>query len=447
MAVETPPGPRKPFREEAQASTVQCPACGGPLTLRGFGGIEHVVCPYCGSASTPAEHGALRVLAEVTRRTQRARRTSVLPLYRRGTFEGAPWEILGIVWRECRVDGEVYPWQEFLLYNPYRGYRYLVFTMYDQQWSIGEPLAGAPSTSQGFGHRTAVFRGKKYKHFQSVTARVTYVEGEFPWQVHVGDDALTHEYIAPPASISVEETRGDDGQDIAFTMNRYVSAEEVWKAFGMPGTPPRPQGIAPNQPNPWVQGSTTTWLSLAALLLLWSAVSLVYVQSRTPKDLFRRTQIPIAQGVHEEIEIVAPRSTTLELEMRAYPLSNAWASFDVVLAPHDRDTGLAFGVLAEYWHGYSDGEAWQEGDVDPVTVLGNIEPGRYLLEITPSASSETGEITTGLHYDVVLRQDVVLLRYVFLALGVILTFPFLYWLMGRFFEGRRWSNSDYAASE
>src|SRR5690606_28709304 len=125
VAVETPPGPRKPFREEAQASTVQCPACGGPLTLRGFGGIEHVVCPYCGSASTPAEHGALRVLAEVTRRTQRARRTSVLPLYRRGTFEGAPWEILGIVWRECRVDGEVYPWQEFLLYNPYRGYRYL----------------------------------------------------------------------------------------------------------------------------------------------------------------------------------------------------------------------------------------------------------------------------------------------------------------------------------
>lgn len=447
MAIDAPPAPRKLFREEAQAATVQCPACGGPLTLRGFGGIEHVVCPYCGSASSPAEQGPLRVLAEVTRRTRRARRASVLPLYQRGTLDGATWEILGIVWRECRVDDAVYPWQEFLLYNPYLGYRYLVFTMYDQQWSLGEPLAGAPSTSRGFGHRTATFRGKKYKHFQTVTARVTYVEGEFPWQVHAGDEVLAHEYIAPPASISVEETHGEDGQDVAFTMNRYVRAQDVWSAFKMPGKPPEPQGIAPVQPNPWIEGSITTWLSLAALLVVWSVVASVYGQSRSPTLLFGRTQIPIAQAVHEEIEVVGTKATTLELEVRAYPLSNAWASFDVVLAPHDRDTGLAFGVVAESWHGYSDGEAWQEGDASPVTVLGKIEPGRYLLEISPSASTEAGAVTTGLYYDVALRQDIVLLRYVFLALGVILVFPLAYWLMGRFFEGRRWSNSDYASSE
>ena len=99
---------------------MQCPACGGPITLKGFGAIERVVCPYCGSELTPEESGALRLLQAV----QRQRRPSALPLQARGTLDGVQWEVIGIVWRECRVDGIVYPWQEFLLFNPYKGYRW-----------------------------------------------------------------------------------------------------------------------------------------------------------------------------------------------------------------------------------------------------------------------------------------------------------------------------------
>ena len=98
-----PPAP-KLFREPARTAPVQCPACGGPITLRGFGAIEQVSCPYCGSELRPQDSGALQIL----RQAQRARQASALPLYTRGTLDGIEWELIGIVWRQCVVDGIAY---------------------------------------------------------------------------------------------------------------------------------------------------------------------------------------------------------------------------------------------------------------------------------------------------------------------------------------------------
>ena len=79
-----PHGPRKLFREEAQTGAVACPACGGPITLHGFGAIERVNCPYCGSECTPQESGELQLLQQAMRQ----RRQSALPLHQRCTFDG-----------------------------------------------------------------------------------------------------------------------------------------------------------------------------------------------------------------------------------------------------------------------------------------------------------------------------------------------------------------------
>ena len=42
---EPAPAPTKLFREEAQTGAIECPACGAPITLRGFGGVQEVACP------------------------------------------------------------------------------------------------------------------------------------------------------------------------------------------------------------------------------------------------------------------------------------------------------------------------------------------------------------------------------------------------------------------
>lgn len=438
------PPPTKLFRDEAHTASVQCPACGAPLELRGFGGVELVACPFCGTESSPEGHDTLRVLAEVARRD---RRRSALPLHRRGVLGGIEWEILGIVWRSCQVDGEVYPWQEFLLFNPYQGYRYLIFSMSDGHWSLGEPLPGAAAEQHGWGHKKVTFQRTRYKHFQTVTARVDYVEGEFPWQVHVGDTALSHEYVRPPVSIAIETETHDDGQDINFTRLSYVRPREVWRSFRMPGSPPSTSGISPVQPNPWRRRSGLTWLSMALFLLVWGALSVTYVQQRRATVLFQRAQIPLEAPLRTEIEIPGDHPTTLEIELQAYTLANAWAEFDVSLVRQDRDEGLGFLALAESWSGVSDGESWREGDPAPSKVLGEVEPGRYWLEISASAGTATAAVTSGLWYDITVRQDIVLVRMIIIPLVVILFFPLLYALMSGLFELRRWSNSDYGSSE
>src|SRR5690606_924595 len=99
-------------------------------------------------------------------KAERARRQSVLPLHIRGEFEGQTWEIVGIVWREVVADGSVYPWQEFLLFNPYAGYRWLIFQMSDGVWSIGGPLDGAVAVEAGM-QPVATWQGERYRHFTS----------------------------------------------------------------------------------------------------------------------------------------------------------------------------------------------------------------------------------------------------------------------------------------
>ena len=443
MAAHPPHAAPKLFREPARTAPVQCPACGGPITLKGFGGVEQVSCPYCGSELKPQDSGALQILQQA----QRARQPSVLPLYARGTLDGIEWEIIGIVWRHCVVDGISYPWQEFLLQNPYKGYRWLVYQMTDGYWSLGGALAGAAKAQTGF-HKSVWFKKKTYKHFQTSVAQVTYVEGEFPWQVRSGDHAIAHDYVAGTEGVSIEEQATEDGgSDVNFTRSRHIEAAQVWKAFGMQGAPPKTTGVGMLQPNPWSKSSRTIWLSFLLLLLVWIGASVLYVQGRTDKVVFEKHDL-LLTPFSQEIEIGQEgKKTTLDVQVAAQPLSNAWAYVDVMLISPVSEEAIGLGATVEEWHGVSGGEAWREGDQRTTVTVGGVPGGTYLLQIVPQAGGASGKpVSADLKISVKIQQDVVLARYILLPLLFILAFPFLNFLFGRIFEGRRWAKSDYAPS-
>lgn len=452
MAAQAPSAPRKLFREEAQTGAINCPSCGGPIELHGFGAVEQVNCPYCGSELAPQDSGDLQIVQAA----QRARRESALPLHARGTFPAADgkskpeeFEIIGIMWRECRVDGVVYPWQEFLLYNPYIGYRYLMFTMTDGSWAIGQTLDGAPQLETGMGHRKVSFAKEKFKHFQTSVAIVSYVEGEFPWQARVGDQAVTHDFVKPPFSMSIEEAATEAGQDVNFTKMRHIDGAEVWKAFKLPGQPPRSSGVAMIQPNPYQQGRALTWILLAVMLVAWLVASIVYVDGRSNEVIVSESNLAVTDTISEEVEIgTKGELTTVEFDFKASGLSNAWAYAEVMLISQESEDAVGFGATAEEWHGVSGGESWREGDQSPSVTVGKIPGGKYTLQITPSAGQQgAGSVApAGLKLGYTLRQNVVLGRYIVLPFFIIFGFPIFFWLLGRLYEGRRWSNSDYVSS-
>lgn len=435
--------PVRLFREEAQVEALACPSCGGPMTKGAFGTTQKIVCPYCGSELQPEPGGTLSIMLEA----RRQQRVSALALHNRGELDGATWEVVGIQWREVHADG-VYPWQEFLLFNPYLGFRYLLFFLYDRHWAIGRPLQSAPRVDRWFSRPVVQCEGQRYKHFGSSQARVVYVEGEFPWQVRVGDLAAVDDYVAPPLGVSVERTQDENGSDIAYTAMEHLDPATVWKAFRLQGKPPDMSGVGPYRPNRWRQGRAVTWISFAVMFIAWVLLSITYAASRDAKVVFQG-EAPITETLTQEIDLgPADEVSTVQVQLTGRGLSNAWAFTEIILVPHDRDDAIGFGVEVDQWSGVESGESWSEGSTQRSDSVGGVPGGKYTLQVVPQSGSGTSTTPpAGVSYQVVVRRDVVLTQYILVPLFLILLFPLVLGLLGLITEGQRWKNSDYAPSE
>lgn len=448
----TDQAPPKLFRDEAKVETTQCLACGAPIALHGFGAVLRVVCPRCGSTLEPGDSGALELLQKAARAQQKG----VLPLHARGKFDGVTYEIIGVCWRRCVVAGVAYPWQEYLLYNPYRGFRWLIYSMSDDHWSLGQAITAAPRICDTK-HHSVELRKRRYKHFQGADAVVTYVEGEFTWEVCVGDKAHVDDFVAPPWGVSIEQSAGPDGVELNRTLQRHVDPLEVKLAFGLHHDLPRPRHVGPLQPNRWRDQQRVLWLSCLGFLAAWVAATW-FVSARTSERVvFQRTDVSFDAPLTEEITIGEPGvNTSVEVSFTAHPLNNSWAFAEVMLVNLDTEEAVGVGLEASYYHGVDDGESWSEGDRQPDAVLGRVVGGRYLLQVTPQR--DTSALGPDLFsssflprspdtYSVRVREDVFLTRYSVLAVLIILFFPVLAQILGAIFERKRWAHSDYAPGE
>ena len=127
MNAATPPlpGPTKP-----QAKALNCPKCGAAITLRSFGQAETVVCGSCHSI-LDAKDPNLAILQQFETITRDVK--PLIPLGTRGKLRGTDYEVIGFQRRSTTVDGITYYWHEYVLFNPYKGIRYL--SEYNGHWN------------------------------------------------------------------------------------------------------------------------------------------------------------------------------------------------------------------------------------------------------------------------------------------------------------------------
>src|SRR5918992_3811417 len=118
---------------------LSCQSCGGTIQLRAAGYTVTVACVYCGSLLDVANPD-VRLIKEF----HEAAAQLEIPLGTRGTLRGVEWEAIGYV---RRSEGGQYPWEEYLLFNPYHGYRWLITN--GRGWSFGEMLTRAPTWTAG----------------------------------------------------------------------------------------------------------------------------------------------------------------------------------------------------------------------------------------------------------------------------------------------------------
>jgi len=220
----------------AKSAAINCPQCAAALDLVAPDQAQRVVCKHC-NAVLDADHGNLRYLE-----TLNPYKKPDIPLGATGVLRGQAYTVLGFMVRSTLVEGETWFWDEYLLYHPQVGFRWLVYS--DDNWSFVTPLSpgdiGNESREQIKYDRTTFHRD------QSSIGRVVYVLGEFYWKVSVGDEVQMDSFVNDSQSISKESSNFDGGSEVNWSFGDEISYAQIRRAFSgqIPGSAPGATGTS-----------------------------------------------------------------------------------------------------------------------------------------------------------------------------------------------------------
>lgn len=406
---------------------LDCPVCGGAITLRAVGHSVNAVCVQCGSLLDVA-----REEVKVLKKAWESQRPLLIPLGTRASLEGIPWEVIGYQERSSgsALEGR-YAWEEYLLFNPRHGFRFLAQAQ--GHWTLYRVIKSGMALPAGAG----------FDRFFTGEARVDYVLGEFYWRVKTGDTVHVTDSISPPYIMSVE--KGKDETNIALGV--YVSAGEIAAAFAIdPGKLPSPRGVAANQPSPFAL--RLPGVLRAAMLATLAATAIQVAQAYSAAnqqallDAFDVTTESSDRTHVSHPFVLQQESANVCLESLAV-LNNSWAELSATLVNEStlERRNLLQGM--EYYSGFEGGEHWSEGDTKASNCFSAVPGGKYRLVLEPDAGDfqlgRPGKQT----FSVRVLRDTPIWSNWFALLLALLPYPAFLWLRHHSFEYARWSESDY----
>ena len=432
MSAGTPPFSGLP---KPQARALNCPKCGAAITLRSFGQAVTVVCSSC-RAILDAKDPNLAILQQFDAITSVAK--PLIPLGTRGKLRGTDYEVTGFQRRSIQVDGITYCWHEYVLFNPYKGIRYL--SEYNGHWNDISICKTLPTAN----FSGATYLGENYKHFQSAEANTDFVLGEFPWQVRVGEKAAVTDFVHPPRVLSSEKL----DNEVTWSIGEYMYGREIWEAFKLPGSPPEAIGVYENQPSPVTLNITGMWAAFAAFTFFLLVLMAVFDMRAKKEPVFQETYQYNRAEAKGEVSFVTDvfeltgRTSTVEVKTFA-PVSNHWIYLNYALINQDSGQAWDFGREVSYYSGYDSDGSWTEGKQNDSVVVPSVPPGHYYLRIEP----EVDPSLSGIPYTVEIIHDVPVFGIygiAFLALVVPVVFISF---RAYTFERSRWSESDHPPME
>lgn len=430
----------------AAGKKLACPSCGGSLELRAPDQSMRVACPYCSTLLSCEGGDALSILAKL----RQDKAAGPLALGSKGTFDGVTYTVIGKLRRKAGPPVEaldatgLFTWDEYLLYEPKVGFRWLVES--GGHWSFVTTVP--PGAATGDGGNTARYDGRSFRLFDRGQATVIGVWGEVYWRVTAGEVVETSDYVAPPAMLSSEES--DD--EINWSLGLYKTPAEINAAFGGHLSLSSPDGVGAAQPF----RHRHAWRVFAVLLVLLGVFTVARGVMAKNREVYTAT-LPLEPPPAEALAELPPDagdqrlvfSTPFDLAARqnvvvkvSASVDNSWIYVAGDLVHEASGELTTFTGEVSYYHGYDGGESWSEGGRSTRFYLGAQKAGRYLLRLEVLQPPGAGIPWV----NVEVRQDVFHFSQVILAL-ILLGGPGLILVLWQWwFERRRWKNSDYAPS-
>jgi Domain of unknown function (DUF4178) len=422
----------------ASGARLACPNCNGSLELRAPDQTLRIACPYCGSLVS-VEGGALQIIAQQAKKPELA-----IPLGATGKFLDGEMTVIGFVGRSAYLDDTWWPFEEYLLYAPAVGFRWLVCS--DGHWSYVQPVATG-AVSAGLGVR---YDGVYFKRFQNAVVRVDSVLGELYWRVQAGERVNAEDYIAPPAMLSREVSADEQN----WSLSTYMTPGEVGAAFGKPLKLLRPIGVAPNQP--YGGGIGKVWALVTAAFF---AVGIAKCAS-APASQKMHHSFPVLPGsgkppdtdalgaggtepsgsvlFSDKFQLDGGRNVAFDLRAN---VANNWLYAAVDLVNDDTGSVVSFDKSIEYYSGYDSDGSWSEGGTSAGEVIGPVEAGNYVLRVEAQQGG-AGASAGVVDLDVTIRQGVFRAAWFWTFFGILMIpFAIVGWHAASF-RKRRWENSN-----
>ena len=414
---------------------LNCPNCGAAIELRSGDLAQTVACSSCAAVLDPKDPN-LRVLQTFE---GAMKWTPLIPLGTRGKLKGEQYEVIGYQVRGIRVDAIDYYWSEYLLWNPYKGFRFL--TEYDGHWNDVVILKTTPEEKVSGRQPIVEHLGTTFRHFQSAVAKTKFVIGEFPWEVRLGDKARTRDFVAPPHILSEETT----DTETTWSLGTYMSPQYVWEAFKLPGKAPTPRGVYANQPDPFggsARGMFRAFVVFAGILALMLVGR--YATARR-EQVFTQTYTVLSHNADSTAFVTAPfelrgRTSNVQIAIDT-DLDNNWAYFDLALINDQTGTAYDFGREVSRYSGYDSDGHWSEGSSRDRATIPSVPAGRYYLRVQTELGRDK---PYPMSFTLVVKRDVPSITFFLIVLALLAVPPILAGFRQHSFEAARWAESDYA---
>ncbi|MDE1151659.1 MAG: DUF4178 domain-containing protein [Micavibrio sp.] len=417
---ETPPASVKVTR------SLKCPACGGEIQLRAAGHTLSASCAHCGAVIDTADERL-----QVIQNTNAKFRPTLLEIGMRGKLDDVNWEIIGYVEKSDKTG--MYFWDEYLAFNPYHGFRFII--QQDGHWNF---VRVVKDDINKLGFRTTVPRGDlSFEAFLRDTPVVQYVKGEFYWRIRKGDKAKTEDYICPPYMLSFEYA----DEDISVSLCEYIERDAIKAAFGITQAMPRQKGVAPNQPAPGnarATGIVGVTALIVAFIIHFAALGasahqpLVSMAAQHVKGDETKTFVSAPFDIPKQSNVLVQGYASVD---------NSWAEADVTLVNEDTKENTELRQAIEYYHGSDSDGPWTEGSQSENDYMSEIPPGHYHMTYEIDSDDIRGGKPVNLN--LALVRDVAPWGNFWLVALLLAVYPVLRLLRLNAFEVKRWENSDF----
>lgn len=242
-----------------------CPHCNGPLELRAPDASLRVTCPNCNSL-LDVDKGNLAYL-----RTLKQERQQRYPNGAEVVFDRVRMTLVGFMVRGCNVEGTWYEWEEYLLYAPAVGFRWIVNG--EGGWYFVDPVSPGEVKKTG----TMVwYQGKRFYHKESVAAVVRYVRGEFYWRVEIGEKTRATDFTSRSEMLSEELS----SNEVNWSFGRAIDPAALDRAFdprtgrSNPMVLPAPRVVTPPKPMTPLWLGCGLWVVMIALAIaVWMGLA------------------------------------------------------------------------------------------------------------------------------------------------------------------------------